>query len=271
MFGNKKSFEVFPSLIILVASALITIVLKPQSYQRPSVLRVAHAGGELIDMKMTNSLDALNANERVFDFFEIDLNFTQDGRLVCLHDWAESFEYTFGFKIKEPLTYDEFIDLVRKNKKFTNCTLESLMVWLSKHPTKKLVTDVKDNNIGALKVISDKYPQYLNQVIPQIYSPDEYYPIWKMGYRDIIFTVYRFGFDKQKIIKAVNRYDLFAITMPASGVPILGKLLNDLKIPIYVHTINSTEDANTLLSGGVSEIYTDNLRPTAMKSSETSG
>ena len=73
---------VMPVFLLLLANE----ALSQGALQRP---RIAHAGGQFNGATYTNSLEALDRNYGAgFRAFEIDLSFTSDGELVCLHDWG---------------------------------------------------------------------------------------------------------------------------------------------------------------------------------------
>ena len=117
--------------------------------------RIAHAGGQIGNATYTNSIEALNVNyDAGFRVFEMDFSFTSDRQLVCLHDWEESFERSFGRRRQALISLLEFEQLVRERSEFNKCTLASLMQWFSTHPQAILVTDVKESNLDALAVIS---------------------------------------------------------------------------------------------------------------------
>jgi hypothetical protein len=57
------------------------------SVPRLSAPRIAHAGGAIGHLAVTNSYNALNFNfDRGFRYFELDFSLTRDGNYVCLHD-----------------------------------------------------------------------------------------------------------------------------------------------------------------------------------------
>ena len=72
----------------------------------------------------------------------------------------------------------------------TPLSFAGLADWLHAHPGATIVTDVKDDNLRALKKIAADYPDLIDRVIPQIYAFEEYEPVWNMGYRNIILTLY---------------------------------------------------------------------------------
>ncbi len=228
-------------------------------------LRIAHAGGGLGEATYTNSYQALTANiNHGFKYFEIDFTFTNDDRLVCLHDWSDNFKRTFGFETDHRLSLQEFEQLSKKNKRFTNCTLEGLALWMQENPLAYIVTDVKDDNLKALKRIHDVLPDADHRVIPQIYQPKNFSAVNKMGFQQIIWTLYRYSGSGYEVISWVQRWQAaVAVTMPreraASALP---GALGSRGIPTYVHTINQREEMNMFLTKyGVTEIYTDYLIP----------
>ena len=59
-------------------------------YKSVDVSMIAHAGGLVNGVIMTNSLEAIHsARDNGFKFIELDLSFTSDSVLVALHDWPE--------------------------------------------------------------------------------------------------------------------------------------------------------------------------------------
>lgn len=227
----------------------------------PDLPRIAHAGGQIGYATYTNSIDALNVNYDLgFRVFEMDFSFTSDQKLVCLHDWEESFERSFGMRRQAPVSLLAFEQLVRDHSEFNKCTLASLMEWFSTHPEAILVTDVKERNLDALAVISSDYPQFIDQVIPQIYQPDEYSATRNLGYKRIIWTLYLYRGSASSVLSNAQTMDLWAITMDTNRADQqLGLSLDTIAVPSYVHTINNYADFLYFKSAGIDEIYTDNL------------
>ena len=172
--------------------------------------RVAHAGGAYNRQASTNSLEALNNNADRYRLFEVDLSWSADKQLICIHDWRSSYERAFGFKAKAVPTLARFEQLVRERAKYRNCTLESLVNWLSQHPSALLVTDVKKegSNIRALAMIANRFPDYAQRVISQIYNPDNYAVVRGMGYQRIIWTLYRYRGDDKSVLGRAREMDL---------------------------------------------------------------
>ncbi|WP_413111017.1 glycerophosphodiester phosphodiesterase family protein [Thaumasiovibrio sp. DFM-14] len=227
-------------------------------------LRIAHAGGGLDQHTYTNSLQALKQNvSRGFMLFEIDFSFTRDGHLVCLHDWGKSFYDNFGFTPSRPLSLDEFQQVLPKGH-HTNCTLKSLSDWLQQHPHIRIVTDIKENNQQALALINQAIPDASQRVIPQIYHPEQFEPVKALGFKRIIWTLYRFHGNTRQIRYWLGRFHgSIAITMPKHRAQQgLGVTLAQHKITTFVHTVNSPRELDILKSKyQISEIYTDHLVP----------
>jgi lipoteichoic acid synthase len=220
------------------------------------VKRIAHAGGGLGNQTYTNSYEALSDNvDKGFKYFELDFSFTNDNQLVCLHDWNE---------LGDKLNLNDFKTVVAGKFNYTPCTLDGLSMWMQEHKDAIIVTDVKSDNKKALEQIAKKIKNSRERIIPQIYDPDNFEAIKKMGFNQIIWTLYRYNGTNKDVFNELKKfYGPVAITMPIDRAKNgLGKLLRQKGIPNYTHTINKKEDYNTLIQHlGISEIYTDFLTP----------
>ena len=246
-------------LTLTIIASLISSLLFAQA--NSGLLRIAHAGGQIGATTYTNSIEALDANyERRFRAFEIDFSWTSDHQLVCLHDWEQSFERSFGLPPTGPIFLSDFEQLVRDRSAYTKCSLTSFMQWFADHPQALLVTDVKERNLDALKLISSNYPQFLTRIIPQIYQPSEYTIVRELGFEKIIWTLYKFSGGPLAVLNAIQDMNLYAVTMNiARAEQNLGQELSALGISSYVHTINDYADSLFFRSLGIDEFYTDNL------------
>lgn len=234
--------------------------------------RVAHAGGGINGKTYTNSYQALDFNlERGFLYFELDFSFTRDDQLVCIHDWhqsfpgrTQSFARFWGLAKEEKPTLAVFQDWAKHRAEYENCTLDGLATWMGDHPQAMIVTDAKDDNLEALSLIRKKLPDAKTRVIPQIYQPEHFYLVKKLGFEAIIWTLYRYNGSNEDVLRAVDTFaPPFAVTMPLdrakSGLP---EKLGRKQIPTYIHTVNSPADAELFLNKlNLTEIYTDFLAP----------
>lgn len=221
-------------------------------------LFIAHAGGGYQNKTYTNSIEALESNKNKYDIFEIDFNFTGDGKLVCVHDWDEYFAAVFGVRLINKPTESDFINYAQNNPMYTNCTFDSLVLWLKENPGKKVVTDIKDNNLNALIFIKNNYPDFKRRIIPQIYNPDEYNSVNDLGYENIILTLYRWAATDDEVVNELQkRNNYYAVTMWHHRAKILAPRLKKMGIAVYAHTVNDPNDLSRLLNEGVSGVYTD--------------
>ena len=228
-------------------------------------LRVAHAGGGINGKTYTNSLEALDYNvKNGFSYFELDFSFTKDRQLVCIHDWKQNFNRTFGFLPKEKPTLEAFESLVKNKSELEQCTLETLANWMKQNTAAFIITDIKEDNLEGLKIISENIPEFKRRIIPQIYDPRNYNEVKRMGYKQVIWTLYRYNGSNDEVLHWTEKFDgLFAITMPKNrATSDLPRRLAERRIPTYVHTVNTVEEAHKFINDfGVMEIYTDFLRP----------
>ena len=179
-----------------------------------NIKRVAHAGGSIEGDTYTNSHEALDYNiKRGFELFEIDFSWTKDQQLVCIHDWDRSFKKLFGFQIKQRPTMEAFKKFNQGMSKYNICTLHSLKYLMEKNKHIKIITDIKEKNIRALRIIAKEIKDYDSRIIPQIYHPSEYKRVKKLGYKNIIWTLYKFSGDNDCVLEQVDYLKLFAITM----------------------------------------------------------
>lgn len=255
----KKCFGI-AIILMLVAGAWFYFTDKNCSSSHAPLPYVAHAGGAFSGLHYTNSIDALTTNAHHYSLFELDFVFTADGHLVCMHDWNESALRTFGRALTPPPTLLEFERLVAANPHYKNCTAASLKRWLSENPTKKIVTDIKDDNLAGLGYIANNFPDYQSRFIPQIYTPDEYAAVRALGFKDIIWTLYRYQDRNAEVAQQAQTMDLFAVTMNEKRANKgLACRLAKHGILSYVHTINDVTQAQALFRRGVSGVYTDSL------------
>ena len=221
--------------------------------------RVAHAGGGYRGQTYSNSIDALNFNRDFFELFELDFSWTSDGHLVCLHNWGGAFQRAFGLEPRGPLRLDEFVALLETHATVEHCTLDTLVAWLQEHPHKRIVTDVKQDNVGALLKVAEKHPELRQRFIPQVYQPNEYYVAKALGYEDVIWTLYRFGGDGEAVVAHLHAMDLYGLTMTqAIAERGLAHAAREARgVASWVHTINQPEELTRFRQLGVTEIYTD--------------
>ena len=210
--------------------------------------RVAHSGGGFGNKTYTNSIDALEANKKKFLLFELDFFVTEDNKVVCEHDNNENLK-----------SFEKFEKYINENELYKQCTYISLKKWLKDNPEKIIVTDFKNRNIDGLTFLSKNFKDYKIRFIPQIYHPNEYQKVKKLGFKNIIWTLYKYGNSNETVILFANKMKLFAVTMsPPRARSGLAISLKEKNIKTYVHTINSMREYYKYYKiYEVDQIYTD--------------
>jgi len=228
-------------------------------------LYIAHAGGAIENQTYTNSLEALNLNYgKGFRFFEMDFSWTSDSALVAIHDWGETDTFRQMFYVPPDMTIPtkaQFLQLKSKTG-LTQLSLEDVLRWANEKGDVFIVTDVKNDNVKALQKIDTDFRKYKKYIIPQVYKYKEYYEVKKLGYSNIILTLYKMKIDPKEVINFARNNSLFAVTMnertTQSG---LAYYLYRYHTRVYTHTINDINFFNSLRKIGVFGIYTDYIAP----------
>lgn len=271
-FKYRKKRYVHYLIVTSIFTLLLPYILKPdhiflknENIQRSlkSLPRIAHAGGGYQGHTYTNSINALNHNAPCYDLFELDFSWTSDNHLVCLHDWDVNFQHFFGADQSGPVSLGHFLHLVKKHPTFEKCTMDTLIQWLEHNTHARIVTDVKEDNIRALKKIAEHYPDYQKRFIPQVYQPWEYYITRRMGYDDVILTLYAYHGSDEDVLFWIKQMDLYGLAMPRRHADrgLAWQARETTGVLSWVHTINTQEEFEHYLQKGISNIYTDWLVP----------
>lgn len=225
--------------------------------------RIAHAGGAWQGQTYTNAMEALEANGAGYELIEVDLAWTADERLVCLHDWDTPFLAVNGVAPPGPLPLDEVMARAEARAGFTPCTLRTLTDWLARTPGVRIVLDLKSGATDAYRHIAATYPDLRHRLIPQVYQPEDYALLRDLGYDDLIWTLYRYSGDDASVLAALRGMDLLGLAMPperlATGLARSARA--ETGVLSWVHTINSPEELDAALRDGAAEVFTDVLTP----------
>lgn len=224
--------------------------------------RIAHAGGRWNGMDYTNSQEALEANGGEFKLIEIDLAWTSDERLVCLHDWDAGFLAKDGILPEGPLPIAEF-EARARTAPYHPCTMASLAEWLREHEGARIVLDLKARALDAYGAIAGTYPDLLGRLIPQVYQPEDWATVRDMGYGDVIWTLYQYDGDNDAVLGWLAKMDLPGLVMPPerleAGLALRAREATG--VLTWVHTINSRAELEAVLEAGAAEVFTDVLKP----------
>ena len=257
-FYRLKHIILFMTLFTIIFSiSVVESYARGENNVKLSTL-VAHAGGYIYGFKYTNSLEALEESyKNGFKLIEIDFEWTSDGKVVAIHDWDSMAKRM----LIEPKVYS--LHEFKNSKVFQDLTLidlDDLAKWLENKKDVSIITDMKKDNLEFLKLISQNYKNIQDQIIPQIYSLGEYFPVKDMGYKDIILTLYKENISDDEVLEFVKGNTVFAVTIPIErGYSDLPMKLKHINVNTYVHTVNDFYIFEELNKNGVTGIYTDNF------------
>lgn len=270
--------KVFIALILLAILMVLCILFIPEKQKRQvdesKVLEIQniikqekyiiHAAGFVKDSNeenhmYTNSMEALiNCYEEGNRVSEIDFSFSKDNKLVCLHDWEQF--YIDGEMVGKKVDLDTFLQ-GKIQEEFTPIWLEDIVKFMKEHEDFYIVTDIKDNNVKACKIIAEYCPELMDRFIIQIYHEREYNKIVNLGFNNIIYTLYETNIFERNV-KALQT---FAEKKKLVGFTFWyywaddSEFLNAMKetnVPIYVHTINDVEKRESYYPKGITATYT---------------
>lgn len=245
---------------------------EPVPVSEPITL-IGHAGIGLKTARYTNSREALDAAvSRGIDRIEVDFLATHDGALVATHDWQATYlelhpaVSSIPPQLSPPLkptipTKDAFLATPMRDG-LTGFDPAYLGQWLRLHPQVKIITDTKGDNIAMLQALVQTPALPLNQFIVQIYRQSELEEVRRLGFVDVIYTLYKQPDTRLTDAISFARQHRLALTIPVERVTMKGlQEARTAGVPIYVHTINSPQEALQLKQWGASAVYTDFLVP----------
>lgn len=223
---------------------------------------ILHAGGATPDgIVGSNSLEALDWSYQLgYRLLEMDFCWTEDGDLVCVHDWDAYYAPRLG---KTSLTLAEFEEMRSSCYGFTSMTLDHLAQWMQEHPDTQIITDIKEGNLEGAALIAQRYPQLLDRFILQIYSTQEYEAVSRLGFENIILTVYQMTWEEKTdtafLADFINGHKLVGLSFPVELTKLPGYVEQLLQsgAPLFVHTVNDAQTQAALFAQGIAGIYTD--------------
>jgi glycerophosphoryl diester phosphodiesterase len=227
---------------------------------------IVHAGGFISDQNgvqydYTNSLEALeNCIASGQNFVEIDFDYTYDDHLVCCHEWDI---ITLDGTYREDRTsFDEY-NRALIHDSFTPMTSDKLAEVMRQNPQVYIITDPKHDFMKVYKELAKRYPDLRDRFIIQIYHEEQYNQIWKLGFHNIIYTLYRTTDEERKteeLCRFASNHLLVGFTFWDSWLDKKEGFLDAMLgtgVPVYVHTVNETDRIEEDFSRGVSAVYTD--------------
>lgn len=227
---------------------------------------VAHALGGIDNNSYTNSKEALeNSYASGFRFFEVDLNFTSDNKLVLVHGWNKN-DYVkhlgLEYNEKNPIMdYETFMNIKIKGK-YTPISFKHLVEFMINHKdmyvmidigsksekeTKKIYTKiVEDANYDAKvlqRLIVDGHTTKMIETIKKIYDFKLINLYWADN-KDREKKIY----NKEAFVKYCKDNSITSLSISTTNyTKELGYYMKKYGLIVYVFTINNQKKSETIL------------------------
>lgn len=218
---------------------------------------IAHAGGRYRGKTYTNSVAALEHNYQAgYRHFEVDLNLTTDQRIVLLHDWNGTLRSVYGL---EPGRRDYATFAAQAATSPQGVTrLEDLAAWVAAHPDTQILLDTKEDTVGLLTHVAERYPELRHQFVAYIYNTSQYRPIARLHFGGVSLLVHNGQYSPAELLEFASGHTLNSIALPTAMLeqqdPMLWRYAR-----IYCWTVNDAAIARRLQQNHVSAIVTDDL------------
>ena len=219
----------------------------------PDLLFIVHTTGQVSGVPANNSLEGFNASfGQGCRLIESDFEWTSDHHLISNHDWRTF----FGAPLAQIPDLKSFVGSTRLDG-FRQLTFEDVNEWLIKHPSARLVTDVKSNNPEALKIF--RYAKSFQQIIPQTYSYMEFLTARRLGFSDVILTTYKTYYSDSSLRRFAEAARPSAVTVPVERLSTeLISMMAEIGIPVFTHPVPLRSDLEKIPKG-VKGIYSSTL------------
>lgn len=246
---------------------------------------IAHGGGGLDGKTYSNSLEAMNHSyENGLRVFDIDLDYTTDSVLVCIHGWEENLEQTETSMMNSSsfvdrnghtqhhISFHQLDYATFKSRKiyrsFTPMSAKDVLSYMINHPDVYIATDMKGDVEASYQYLVDRAKEMnadsvLNRIIANVYDYSVY---------DKIMKIYPFKNTtaRQHHVHPNNYYELakfciknniHVVNMSSCYINDVGaKLLMSKGIHIYVAVVDYISDMEKLKSDGFSGACTNWLK-----------
>lgn len=268
--NRYKKLSTFLLIIVLLVSSIITYIASANKDYLITLKKervIAHAMGAIDNINYTNSLEAFYSNyNKGIRVFEVDLVMTKDNHLVLRHYWDNN--NLSNNKLTNRQTLNEFNEK-KILEKYSSVNFDELLNLLDKYEDVYFILDIKESDNYIIKecfqYINEKLKirnkNLINRLIPQVLSKEMYYDLKSIiDFPIIIYGLYASEFKEEEVLKFIKDEKIEIISMWGySYNENFGKEIKKLGTNIYVHTINSKEEALEFIKSGVDGIYSDIL------------
>ncbi len=256
---------------------LIDNFKKDKDYSFTENKLVAHAMGGIDNITITNSLEAFLENyEKGFRVFEVDLQYTIDGKLVAVHDFGNPYKNRLYYKYDESLqkgyvTYEEFKNNVVFGG-YTPLDFADIINLMKEYEDIYIITDTKyteESNIirqfnDMIEIAKEIDERTLNRLIPQLYTYEMYDIVDSIyDFNSYVMTLYMLqNLDYNELANFVYEKGIGVVTMDEyTGTENLIHKLSDFGVKSYIHTINDIEVMDKFIKRGAYGFYSDFINP----------
>jgi glycerophosphoryl diester phosphodiesterase len=259
--------------LLMLATLTVGAQVQPDAAPRlpspPGVL-VAHALGGIEHTTYSNSLDAFLANyQKGFRWFEVDLEPTADGELVCFHVGGES-RLGMTVAVRESRAADVLSRCYLS--RYTIMTFAELLRLTAVRPEVHIVTDTKgwdEVKVAAFaRELEAVSPAVRARVVPQIYYPSDLALLAPLEARlgrfeHLIFTMYGYAnISTAEVVAIIRETGARIVTVSDRRFnPELAAAVHRLGATVLVHTLNLEEQVAGLRKLGADGFYTDFYQP----------
>ena len=254
-------------LYIAVVSALLLLSCSDKGNRVVGTLSdvafIAHAGGSIGGLAMTNSMEALYAaRDKGYKYIELDLQFTSDSVLVAMHDWAE-YNMAVGQEERGD-SAPSFAELSSRGlpNGFTLLTHSDIYDFFIANDSICFVTD----KISNPDILDNFFPGLESRMLVEAFSYKDYVALHERGYRYVTYSCMA-----EDVATASLKHILFSALFPGQRIDKLAlhtsafdyiymKLLLTLfDFEISLFTINRIDEIPEVAFAGLKYIYTDAL------------
>lgn len=237
---------------------------------------ISHAMGGVDDMNYTNCLEGFLENyaegHRVF---EVDIEFTSDGKLVLCHDWNR--KMFSAHKAGKKPTYKAFM-AAKIYDRFTPMDIERLLLLMRDYPDATIITDSKYADTATVKkqfkaIVSTArslgVEEVLDRFVVEIYNKKmlgtvkAIYPF--KAYMLTLYKLYKKAPSKSQLKDVASFCQNNGVSMIAMYTkwwkPSYMSILNQYDVDAGLYTTNSAADARKYFKDGVTALFTDFLPP----------
>lgn len=214
---------------------------------------IAHGGGIIDGFTYTNSLEAVMSSiKKGYKYIELDLQFTADSQLVCMHS-VEDFRKMTNTPDTVDITY-QYFKSQKLYKKYTPISANDAATIFQKNNI-TLVTD----KISSPEILEKYFSNIKHNVMVEAFSLKDYQGLKKLGYMPML-GINSNGIKRLYILQCIkNKAIIDRITTTANKKDIKNyrflKKMFGVKITIFTRLHPSTFKEN--LGHEIDYIYID--------------